>query len=70
MNHRFRIFAAMACLCIPVLSAGSAPKGITIVAAENFYGNIAAQLGGAAVNVTSILSDPERGPARVRVQRG
>lgn len=35
---------------------------IKIVAAENFYGNIAQQLGGDKVSVTSILSDPNVDP--------
>ncbi len=35
---------------------------IRIVAAENFYGNIASQLGGANVEVVSLLSDPNADP--------
>lgn len=35
---------------------------IHIVAAEDFYGNIAQQLGGAHVSVTSLLSDPNVDP--------
>lgn len=35
---------------------------VNVVAAENFYGDIAAQLGGSHVNVTSILSDPNADP--------
>lgn len=35
---------------------------IRIVAAENFYGNIAQQLGGDKVSVTSILSNPNADP--------
>ncbi len=42
-------------------AAGSA-KLINVVAAENFYGNIAEQLGGERVHVTSILSDPNLDP--------
>ena len=37
-------------------------KVINVVAAENFYGNVAMQLGGSHVNVTSILSDPNVDP--------
>lgn len=51
------------------LIAGSAAFGasgpakvINVVAAENFYGNIAGQLGGERVHVTSILSDPNVDP--------
>lgn len=35
---------------------------IKIVAAENFYGDIAKQIGGAAVSVTSILGNPDQDP--------
>lgn len=35
---------------------------VKVVAAENFYGNIASQLGGSHVSVTSILSDPNVDP--------
>jgi zinc/manganese transport system substrate-binding protein len=35
---------------------------VTIVAAENFYGDVAKQLGGADVSVTSILSNPDQDP--------
>ncbi len=43
----------------PVM-AGSAP--VPIVAAENFYGDLARQIGGADVKVTSILSNPDQDP--------
>jgi len=44
-------------------SAPSTPSGaIRVVAAEDFYGNIAQQLGGEKVSVTSILSDPNVDP--------
>jgi zinc/manganese transport system substrate-binding protein len=35
---------------------------ITIVAAENFYGDVAQQIGGANVKVISILSNPDQDP--------
>lgn len=35
---------------------------IAVVAAENFYGDVAQQLGGAHVSVTSILSNPDQDP--------
>jgi zinc/manganese transport system substrate-binding protein len=41
-------------------AGGSGP--IQVVAAENFYGDIASQLGGKHVEVTSILSDPNADP--------
>jgi zinc/manganese transport system substrate-binding protein len=41
-------------------SAEAAP--LRVVAAENFYGDVAAQLGGPEVTVVSILNDPEQDP--------
>jgi zinc/manganese transport system substrate-binding protein len=43
----------------PTSSSGSV---VDVVAAENFWGNIAAQIGGARVEVTSIISDPNADP--------
>ncbi len=40
--------------------AGASP--ITVVAAENFYGNVVSQIGGTRVSVLSILSDPNIDP--------
>jgi zinc/manganese transport system substrate-binding protein len=42
--------------------ASSGSSTIKVVAAENFYGDIARQLGGSHVTVTSILSDPNVDP--------
>jgi zinc/manganese transport system substrate-binding protein len=39
-----------------------APPSIAIVAAENFYGDVAGQIGGPGVRVTSILSNPDQDP--------
>jgi zinc/manganese transport system substrate-binding protein len=45
------------------LTATSAANGkLGVVAAENFWGNIAQQIGGDRVQVTSIISDPETDP--------
>jgi len=41
-------------------SVGAAP--INIVTAENFYGDVARQIGGPQVSVTSILSSPSQDP--------
>jgi zinc/manganese transport system substrate-binding protein len=43
---------------------GAATPGapVRVVAAENLYGDIAGQIGGSAVTVTSILSDPDADP--------
>lgn len=39
-----------------------AAAAVNVVAAENFYGDVAKQLGGPAVSVTSIISDPNADP--------
>jgi zinc/manganese transport system substrate-binding protein len=43
-------------------SNAAAAEPVRIVAAENFYGDIAAQIGGARVTVQSILSNPDQDP--------
>ncbi len=53
--------AVSACGSTPLVASGS-PAPIRIAAAENFYGNIASQLGGKYVTVTSVLSDPNVDP--------
>lgn len=40
----------------------AARQALPVVAAENFYGDIAQQIGGAEVKVTSILSNPDQDP--------
>lgn len=42
--------------------AHAAGAKIPIVAAENFYGDVAQQIGGARVSVVSILSNPDQDP--------
>ena len=42
--------------------SGAAGRVIQVVAAENFYGDLASQLGGAHVSVVSILSNPNVDP--------
>lgn len=45
------------------LAAGSAAADpIKVVASENFYGDLAQQIGGANVEVTSILTNPDQDP--------
>lgn len=47
----------------PVSAPGaSADQRVRIVAAENFYGDVATQIGGDRVSVVSILSDPSTDP--------
>src|SRR5438477_11816891 len=41
---------------------GTSARTVNVVAAENFYGDIAKQLGGSSVKVTSIISDPNADP--------
>jgi zinc/manganese transport system substrate-binding protein len=43
-------------------TTASAADPVKVVAAENFYGDIASQIGGANVAVTSILSNPDEDP--------
>jgi zinc/manganese transport system substrate-binding protein len=53
-----------------ILGLSSQPSGaaqdrstlINVVAAENFWGNIASQLGGSAVSVTSLITNPNADP--------
>ncbi|HYQ10911.1 MAG TPA: zinc ABC transporter substrate-binding protein [Gaiellaceae bacterium] len=43
-------------------SAGSTSSRVDVVAAENVYGNVASQIGGPHVSVTSILTNPSADP--------
>ena len=62
MSFPLLIFLA-ACSSAPVAAPqSSADRQLRVVAAENFYGNIAQQLGGEHVSVTSILSNPNIDP--------
>jgi zinc/manganese transport system substrate-binding protein len=58
------VLGACACLlCACGISAPSAAKGtIAIVAAENQYGDVAAQVGGRYVSVSSIETNPNTDP--------
>ncbi len=52
-----------AALAASLLVAGPAlADPVKIVAAENFYGDVASQIGGANVAVTSILTNPDQDP--------
>lgn len=48
--------------CATDKPAGNDSSRIAIVAAENFWGSIAAQLGGERVSVTSIIASPDADP--------
>jgi zinc/manganese transport system substrate-binding protein len=52
--------AVVSLLAAPALTWAARP--ITVVAAENFYGDVAQQIGGPEVKVTSILSNPDQDP--------
>jgi zinc/manganese transport system substrate-binding protein len=59
MLNRLRGFAAAVFVfaCAPALA-----DPVKVVAAENFYGDIASQIGGRDVAVTSILTNPDQDP--------
>ncbi len=54
--------AAVLCLVGGGVRAQSAGRTLSIVAAENFYGDVAQQLAGLHAAVTSILSNPDQDP--------
>ncbi len=54
------ILATLAVLLAPRLVLAASP--IHILAAENFYGDVARQIGGPDVTVSSILSNPDQDP--------
>src|SRR5208282_1688483 len=56
------IAACLALLLALPARAQTARHPIDIVAAENFYGDLATQIGGPEVHVTSILSNPDQDP--------
>ncbi|WP_137043379.1 metal ABC transporter solute-binding protein, Zn/Mn family [Pseudolabrys sp. FHR47] len=58
-------FAAfVALLALPFASAQAQTAGgpLKVLAAENFYGGIAAQIGGAHVSVSNIIANPDQDP--------
>jgi zinc/manganese transport system substrate-binding protein len=58
------MLAAAGCSTATGSSTGSSasPGAISVVAAENFYGDLTSQIGGDHVKVTSILTNPEADP--------
>ena len=52
----------LAALTVCTLSAPAFADPVKVVAAENFYGDMASQIGGANVAVTSILAKPDDDP--------
>ena len=59
MINKLHLLAAMA---VCGLTAPALADPVKVVAAENFYGDMASQIGGANVAVTSILSNPDQDP--------
>ncbi len=49
-------------LVVSAPSAGASRSTVQVVAAENFWGNIAAQIGGHDVKVTSLITNPNADP--------
>jgi zinc/manganese transport system substrate-binding protein len=59
MPRRLRLLA------LPLLLASLQPAHaapVSVVAAENFYGDVATQIGGDTIHVVSILSNPDQDP--------
>jgi len=62
-RHLSRGFVLCVALCGFAQRAFAQPASpIPVVAAENFYGDVARQIGGARVIVTSILNNPDQDP--------
>ena len=60
-----RFVRAVLVICALTLAIGSHARAagpVRIVAAETVYGDVASQIGGAAVRVTSILGNPDQDP--------
>src|SRR5512139_3798041 len=69
VRQRGALILAMAALLAALTSCGGGPGGSTtvdgvirVVAAENFWGSIASQLGGTNVSVYVIVNDPNADP--------
>ncbi len=57
-----KVLATAITLTLLAAAPAWSAQPIGIVAAENFYGDVAKQIGGNAVKVTSILSNPDQDP--------
>ncbi|HKM63544.1 MAG TPA: zinc ABC transporter substrate-binding protein [Acidisphaera sp.] len=63
MPSRATVAVIAACLMAPLTGfAQTEGRPVPVVAAENFYGDVAGQIGGPDVKVTSILSNPDQDP--------
>src|ERR1700684_362453 len=54
--------AALGIALAAIARARPSDSKIAVVAAENFYGDVAQQIGGDRVAVTSVLSNPDQDP--------
>ncbi|MGN6578638.1 MAG: metal ABC transporter solute-binding protein, Zn/Mn family [Bordetella sp.] len=59
---RLRLIIVWFAACLSLLPVGAWAAPVAIVAAENFYGDIARQIGGSEVTVSSILQSPDQDP--------
>ena len=57
-----RVFVFAAAILGLAAAAAAQAEPVAIVAAENFYGDVAARIGGKSVAVTSILANPDQDP--------
>ncbi|MGI9183824.1 MAG: hypothetical protein ACR2GZ_02495, partial [Solirubrobacteraceae bacterium] len=67
MRQVFLLAAALAVLATSLTGCGELPasasvRGVRVVAAENFWGSIARQLGGRRDPVTGVISSPTQEP--------
>lgn len=56
------LLAALAAFLVYPAAAQTISSGLNIVAAENFYGDLATQLAGPDAKITSVLSNPDEDP--------
>jgi zinc/manganese transport system substrate-binding protein len=62
MKNAAAALALLLALLAQTVSVRAAENQIAVVAAENFYGDIARQIGGDRVSVVSILNNPDQDP--------
>jgi zinc/manganese transport system substrate-binding protein len=62
MKTLLTALAALGVAIVAVAAGRASDPKITIVAAENFYGDLAQQIGGDRVSVASVLSNPDQDP--------
>jgi zinc/manganese transport system substrate-binding protein len=68
MTRVIKVLLVATLLSAPLAACGAPPAGassgktLQVIAGENFWGSIAAQLGGAHVSVTSIVTNPNSDP--------